>query len=80
MTDRERMRELMEFSPDGVVLSAQVTAAGLHRSLIQELVDSGELTPYGRGLYLRSNTWEDEYAALSTGAYGRQTRQQPYSE
>ena len=54
----------MDSSPDGVVTSAQVTEAGLHRSLIQELVKNGELIPFGRGLYLRSNVWEDDFNLL----------------
>ena len=64
MTDREMMRELVASSSSGFVTSAQVTAAGLHRSLIQEMVSCGELICCGRGVYLRKDAWEDDLYLL----------------
>ena len=64
MTDREKIKEILRSSPDGVVTSARVTEAGLHRGLIQELVNNGELIKYGRGIYLRSDVWEDDFYLL----------------
>lgn len=64
MTDRNKMNDLVSASPDGVITSAQVTAAGLHRSLLQELVSSGELVRFSRGIYLRADAWEDDFYLL----------------
>lgn len=64
MTNREKIKELLEASPDGTVTAEQVTAAGLHRSILQELVENGELYRFGRGLYVRNNAWEDDFYLL----------------
>ena len=70
MTDKEKIKELLEASPDGTITAEQVTAAGLHRSILQELVENGELYRFGRGLYVRSNAWEDDFYLLQR-KYGR---------
>ena len=77
MTDRNKMNDLVSASPDGVITSAQVTAAGLHRSLLQELVSSGELVRFSRGIYLRADFWEDDFYLLQLkyerGVYSHDT-------
>ena len=70
MTNKQKAEELLEESPDGMITSGQVTAAGLHRSILQELVESGEIYRLGRGLYVRSNAWEDDFYLLQR-RYGR---------
>ncbi len=70
MTDKETIKELLGASTDGTITAEQVTAAGLHRSVLQELVDRGELYRFGRGLYVRSNAWEDDFYLLQR-KYGR---------
>ena len=70
MTHKEIIKELLEASTDGTITAKQVTAAGLHRSVLQELVDNGELYRFGRGLYVRSNAWEDDFYLLQR-KYGR---------
>ncbi len=70
MNDKETIKELLGASTDGTITAEQVTAAGLHRSVLQELVDSGELYRFGRGLYVRSNAWEDDFYLLQR-KYGR---------
>lgn len=70
MTEKNRIKELLEASPDGTITAKQVTAAGMHRSILQKLMIDGELYRYGRGLYVYSNTWEDDFY-LSQRKYGR---------
>ena len=70
MTDKEKIKELLEASPDGTITAEQVTAAGLHRSILQELVENGEIYRFGRGLYVCSNAWEDDFYLLQR-KYGR---------
>ena len=62
---RGREREIILFEA-----SAQVTEAGLHRSVLQEFVKSGEMYRFGRGLYVRSSAWEDDFYLLQR-KYGR---------
>lgn len=77
MTNIESMRALVASSPNGIITSSQVTEAGLHRRLIQELVNSGELIRYGRGLYLSKDAWEDDFYLLQCkyerGVYSHDT-------
>lgn len=58
------INELLQASTDGTITTAQVTKAGLHRSVLQKLVDCGELYRYGRGLYVKSGAWEDDFYLL----------------
>lgn len=62
--DNEKIYELLANSQDGTITTAEVTAAGLHRSVLGELVKSGDLIRVGCGLYIKSDTWEDEIYLL----------------
>ena len=64
MNAKAKIEELFEASQDGIITAAQVTKAGLHRSVLQKLVKSGEIYRFGRGLYMRSNAWEDDFCLL----------------
>lgn len=70
MPEKDKIKELLEATPDGTITAEQVTAAGLHRSILQELVENGELYRFGRGLYVRNNVWEDDFYLLQR-RYGR---------
>lgn len=70
MTDKDKIKELLKASPDGIITAEQVTVAGVHRSILRELVENGELYRFGRGLYVRSNAWEDDFYMLQR-KYGR---------
>ena len=70
MSDREKIKKMLEASENGIITSAQVTEAGLHRNSLQQLVKDGEIYRFGRGLYVRSNSWEDDFYLLQK-KYGR---------
>lgn len=70
MADKEKIKELLEASTDGTITAEQVTAAGMHRSILRELVENQELSRFGRGLYVRSDAWEDDFCLLQR-KYGR---------
>lgn len=71
------INELLNASADGTITTTQVTEAGLHRGILQKLVDSGELYRYGRGLYVKSSAWEDDFYLLqrkyARGIYSHDT-------
>lgn len=77
MTDRDRIKVLIASSPNGMITSKQVTEAGLHRSLIQEMVNDGILVQFNRGMYLSKDAWEDEFYLLQykykRGVYSHDT-------
>ena len=70
MNAKDKIEELLETSEGGTITAAQVTKAGLHRSILQELVKNGEIYRFGRGLYVRSSEWEDDFYLLQR-KYGR---------
>ena len=70
MSDREKIKKMLEASENGIITSAQVTEAGLHRNTLQQLVKDGEIYRFGRGLYVRCNSWEDDFYLLQK-KYGR---------
>ena len=65
MNAKEKIEELLEASEDGTITAAQVTKVGLHRSILQEFVKSGEIYRFGRGLYVQSSVWEDDFYLYS---------------
>ena len=42
----------------------------MHRNSLQQLVKDGEIYRFGRGLYVRRNSWEDDFYLLQK-KYGR---------
>ena len=64
MQAKDTINLLLENSPSGTITAKQVTECGVHRSVLQELVETGDLYRYGRGLYIRSDTWEDDFYLL----------------
>ncbi|MGM9640511.1 MAG: AbiEi antitoxin N-terminal domain-containing protein [Faecousia sp.] len=70
MTGKDKINELLEASTNGTITAEQVTATGLHRGILRELVENGELYRFGRGLYVRTDAWEDDFYLLQR-KYGR---------
>ena len=70
MSDREKIKKMLKASENGIITSAQVTEAGLHRNSLQQLVKDGEIYRFGRGLYVWRNSWEDDFYLLQK-KYGR---------
>lgn len=70
MTNKEKMKNLLTASDDGTITAKQVTATGIHRSILTEFTQTGQLTRYGRGLYIKSDAWEDDLYLLQL-KYGR---------
>lgn len=64
MNDMERIREMVVQSPDGTITAEQVAKAGLHYNMLQKLVDTGELSKFGHGLYARTDVRDDELFLL----------------
>ena len=70
MDNRMKLEKLLAASDSGTVTTAQVTEAGLHRGVLHALVENGELRRFGRGLYVRTDVWEDDFYLLQS-KYGR---------
>ena len=70
MDARKKVEKLLEASKDGTITAEEVTEAGLHRSILQEFVKEGEIYRYGRGLYVQTSAWEDDFYLLQR-RYGR---------
>lgn len=59
-----KIRELLSKSSDGIISAKQVSNEGIHRGYLASMVKSGELVKVGVGLYMNSNSWEDEIYLL----------------
>ncbi|MCM1105549.1 MAG: type IV toxin-antitoxin system AbiEi family antitoxin domain-containing protein [Blautia sp.] len=70
MESRNTVKALLKSSPSGTITAQQVTAQGIHRGVLRELVESGEIYRYGRGLYVQNDVWEDDFYLLQQ-KYGR---------
>jgi predicted transcriptional regulator of viral defense system len=59
LNDRETIQALLEES-NGFITVAQVTAAGIQRRALGELIAAGRVYRAARGIYALPETWEDE--------------------
>ena len=57
-------QQVLALEQNGIVLSSDVTRAGIHRSVISSLVDDGTLVKCSRGVYMLADEFEDEYFLL----------------
>lgn len=64
MNDKQKIIKLLDSSKNGMISTSEVTSAGIHRGVLRDLVDSGELSRFSRGLYVRNNSWEDDLYLL----------------
>lgn len=60
----EVKKALEKCEKNGVITTRDVSKIGIHRAALQELVASGEYYQAERGIYIRSDEWEDEYYLL----------------
>lgn len=62
MNNKEKILKLLNSSE--IITTNEVTNAGIHRSVLKDLVDSKELIKYSRGLYIKNTSWEDDFYLL----------------
>ena len=70
MENRDAVKALLESSSSGTITVQQAAEQGIHRGVLQELVESGEIYRYGRGLYVQNGAWEDDFYLLQQ-KYGK---------
>lgn len=58
------IQKILNKAKNGLITSKEIDEAGLHRSVLQELVEGGEIYRYARGLYLKKDAWEDDLFLL----------------
>ena len=70
-------KKVLSLADNGVLLSSEVTKAGIRRSAISELVAEGLLVQSSRGVYMLADEFEDEFFLLqkrySRGIYSHAT-------
>ena len=64
MSNVNKIKELLEDSSNGIIKSAQVNDSGICRDYLKPLVDSGDIYRYSRGIYIKSDAWEDDFYLL----------------
>jgi len=55
---------ILNNTDNGVITTRTVTAQGMHRSILGEMVKNGDLIQVSRGLYMVADEWEDELYLL----------------
>lgn len=77
MNDKEKLMKLLNSSKNGMISTKQVTSAGIHRVVLKDLIDSGKLNRFSRGLYVKNNSLEDDFYLLQQkykrGIYSHET-------
>ena len=57
-------QKILSVAENGVVTTRKITELGLSRSVLTELVASGDLVRCSRGIYMLADEWEDEFYLL----------------
>ena len=62
---REENKEwILNNTDNGIITTKTVTEQGIHRSILGEMVKSGDLIQCSRGIYILPDEWEDELYLL----------------
>ena len=64
MNDKEKILKLLDSSKNGMISTSEVTKVGIHRSVLKDLVDNEVITRFSRGLYVKNDSWEDDFYLL----------------
>lgn len=55
---------IIKNAKNGVVTSSEVTEQGIHRGILRDMVQAGDLIQCSRGIYMLADEWEDEFFLL----------------
>lgn len=47
-----------------IITAKEITSSGMHRSILQQLVSTGKIFKYSKGIYVKTDAWEDEFQLL----------------
>lgn len=64
MNGVKKIEKLLNDSDNGIITSAQVNDSGICRDYLTTLVDNGNIYRYSRGIYIKSDAWEDDFYLL----------------
>lgn len=77
MSDKDNIQKILDLSSDGIITSGEVTSNGFHRGILRKMTENGNLYNFGRGLYMKTDSWEDDFLMLqykySRGIYSYDT-------
>lgn len=59
--NKEDKDKLYVYESNGILTSRNLTENGIHRGVLQKLVDEGEYYRVTRGVYVKNDEWEDEF-------------------
>ena len=61
---QEKIDKLLAADPDEIITPQKVQQAGLQRGILRQLTGNNTLTRISRGIYIRSEVWEDDLYLL----------------
>lgn len=64
MKDLNKLNDRIKSNSTPIVTTQEINSYGLHRSILKKLVSAGEISKYSKGIYIKNNSWEDEFQLL----------------
>ena len=64
MKDLNKLNDRIKSNSTPIVTTKEINTLGLHRSILKKLVSAGKISKYSKGIYIKNNSWEDEFQLL----------------
>ena len=64
MNSMNRMKNLISKSTSGIISTQEVFEENITRNTLNKFIKNGELTRFGRGLYIINSAWGDDFFSL----------------
>lgn len=64
MKDLKKLNDRIKSNSTPIVTTKEINYLGLHRSILKKLVSDGKISKYSKGIYIKNNSWEDEFQLL----------------
>ena len=64
MKDLKKLNDRIKSNSTPIVTTKEKNYYGLHRGILKKLISAGEISKYSKGIYIKNNSWEDEFQLL----------------
>ena len=64
MKDLCNLNDIIENDSATIITTKEINSYGLHRSILKKLVSDGKISKYSKGIYIKNNSWEDDFQLL----------------
>ena len=64
MKNLNKLNDRIKSNSTPIVTTKEINSYGLHRGILKKLISAGEISKYSKGIYVKNNSWEDEFQLL----------------